>query len=170
MRNILETGTSLKFKHISENKMKIISELLKNQELLRRVSFLDGDYDSNKIVTPQDVLRDNIVLTKFSEEVLTERRVTIFFSSLRGNFRRKSVVSEDTYAMDIIIPNKHWYCYEEMVERAFVIAEEVSKSIDQKRIAGIGEVFISEWKTYKLNDRHAGLTLFINVSNATIKR
>ena len=55
------------------------------------------------------------------------------------------------------------------MERPIEIANEIAKSIDQQRIAGIGEVWISGFSTLKLNDGYAVANLKITVANASIK-
>ena len=57
-----------------------------------------------------------------------------------------------------------------MVERPLAIADEIAKSIDQQRVAGIGEVWISSVNTGKVNDDYAVLNLKISVANGTYKR
>lgn len=144
--------------------------MLTNQNLLRYVSYL-GDYNPVDSRLPdiesQDVKSNNLVLTKFNELILDETQVTLFFNPLNSMFTGQAT-SNDVYTLDIIIPYKYWLINNTSELRAYSIAYEVGQSIDQKNIAGIGNVEIMNWESYKVNDRFSGVTLFIKVTNSSL--
>ena len=167
---MLESGTSIKFKHISTNRMKIISELLKNQRLLKYLTYLNDNPLSGADVNAGSVLRDNVVLTKFNETILTETKILMFLTTDSIRFSRGRVLDDTIYNLDIVLPNHKWTIYSNMIERPMAIADEIAKSIDQQRVAGIGEVWISAVNTGKVNSTYSFLNLKISVANATYKR
>ena len=166
---MLESGTSIKFKHISTNRMKIIQELLKNQRLLKYLTYLNDNPLSGADVNAGIVLKDNIVLTKFNPNILTETKILMFLTTDIIRFGRGRVTDDTIYNLDIVLPNDKWTIYSNMVERPLAIADEIAKSIDQQRVAGIGEVWISSVNTGKVNDDYAVLNLKISVANGTTK-
>lgn len=166
---MLESGTSIKFKHMSTNRMKIISELLKNQRLLKYLTYLNDNPLSGADVNAGAVLRDNVVLTKFNETILTETKILMFLTTDSIRFSRGRVLDDTIYNLDIVLPNDKWTIYSNMIERPMAIADEIAKSIDQQRVAGIGEVWISAVNTGKANSTYSFLNLKISVANGTIK-
>lgn len=166
---MLESGTSMKFKHLSTNRMKIVNVLLKNQRLLKYLTYLNDNPLSGENVSAGVVLKNNINLTKFDEEILSDTKISVFFTTGNIRFIKGQTTSDTVYTMDIVLPNKYWTIYSNMMERPVEIVNEISKSIDQQRVAGIGEVWISSVNTGKVNDDYAVLNLKISVANGTIK-
>lgn len=162
-------GDSIKFKHISTNRMKILNELLGNQRLLKYIFYLDEQPLSNEDVNPSVVRDKNFVFTKFDESIITETEIKIFFTTENIIFPRGNTTAPTFYMMDIILHNKYWTMYRSMIERPYAIADEIAKSIDQKSIAGVGRVWIGEAPSYKVNQSHAGVSLRIEVENATVR-
>lgn len=164
--------TSLKFKHMSKNTLKLIFAMLLNQNLVRYIHYL-GDYnplDSNlPNVNYVEVKDSSFVMTKFNPEILKETKTMIFFNPQRGRFTGQ-VTAGDMYQMDIIIPYTYWVIKNTSELRAYSIAHEVAQVIDQKNVAGIGNVEITGWESYKVDDTFSGLTLYMEVTNATYKR
>ena len=101
MEDILEYGKSIKFKHLSTNRMKIITELLKNQRLLKYLTYLNDNPLSGADVSPSSVLKNNIVLSKFDENVLSETQIKVFFTTQDIRFMKGRVVEDTVYTMDI---------------------------------------------------------------------
>ena len=95
------------------------------------------------------VLRDNVVLTKFNETILTETKILMFLTTDSIRFSRGRVLDDTIYNLDIVLPNDKWTIYSNMIERPMAIADEIAKSIDQQRVAGIGEVWISAVNTVR---------------------
>ena len=166
---MLESGTSIKFKHMSTNRMKIIQELLKNQRLLKYLTYLNDNPLSGEDVSAGDVLKNNIVLTKFDKDVLSETQIKLFFTTQNINFVKGRTLEDTIYTMEIVLLDKYWTIYSNMVERPVEIAYEISRSIDQQRIAGIGEVWVSNLSTGKVNDDYSVASLKIAVADGTIK-
>jgi len=162
---------SLKFKHMSKNTIKLLFTLLSNQSLLRYVHYL-GDYnplDSNlSDVDASEVKSNNFVLTKFNEKILNETKISIFFNPHRGHFN-KSTTAKHIYELVVVIPYKYWVIEDISELRAFSIADEIAKTIDQENIVGIGDVSIVDYDTFKLNNEFSGLAMYIETINATIK-
>lgn len=162
---------SLKFKHISMNVTKLILAVITNQNFLRYVSYLDHEdplSSQRDDISPLDVKDDNFILTKFNDKILRESKIVIFFNPYEGSFtHRASNVS--TYTMDIIVPYDYWIIEDTGELRAYSIAHEIAKVIDQKNVAGIGLVDIASWESYKVNNSFSGLTLAIRVTDGTVK-
>ena len=165
---------SLKFKHINENGMKLLTPLLGNQIFLRYVKYLnDSPLDtpiSSKLyenLLDKRAVDGNIVLNGFDESVLKEAKVKIFFHPYESrSFTR--VLHSDIYIMDIVVPNKFWVLEGKGTWRAYAIAHEVSKEIDNKDIAGLGKCEITGYKQSRIGSSYTGLRLMIKVDNASI--
>lgn len=154
---------------MSENTTKLKVALLKNQDLLRYIHYL-GDFNplDASLENVDDVIVDkyNFVLTPYNPEILSQSKIMIFLNPFTGMYD-KSVTADDVYALDIIVPYKFWVINETSELRAYSIAHQIAKTIDQKKVAGIGNVVIRRYKAYKVDDTFAGLTLFIEVTNAS---
>ena len=163
---------SSKFKFISENTIKIVNEMLSNQNLVKYIHYLDREHPLNSDrpdVSAREVRDKNFVFTHFNEDILVETQILVFVNPNRGRFPSNRVVAGDIYRMDIIIPNRYWMIGDTLELRAFSIAHEIALEIDNKNIAGVGSVIITDWDSYKVNDKYSGLTLLIEVSNVAVK-
>lgn len=164
-------NTSLKFKHMSKNTTKIMFAMLTNQDLLRYIHYM-GDYDPLDTnlgnVSLATVRRDNFVLTPFNPEILLNTKTMLFLNPYSGRFNKRAT-ADDVYTLDIVVPYDYWIVGETSELRAYSIAHQISKSIDQKNIVGVGNAVVSSYKAYKVDDTFAGITLFIEVSNASYK-
>lgn len=162
--------TSLKFKHISMNTTKLVFNLLFNQNLLRYIHYL-GDYNPLDERIPNveaSVVKDNnFILTKFNDKIITDTKIFIFVNPFRGRFTG-SATADDFYEISIIVPREYWLIKNTSQLRAFEIAYEIGQSVDQKNIAGIGNVEIVNWDTFKASDSHDGLVLLLQVTNGTV--
>lgn len=170
-------AVSTKFQHIGINGMKIIFELIRNQNFLRYIKYLDvsNPLDKNLPDIPcSGIINDGkndgcIYPLPFSDKILIETSVILFFNPHLPN-RLQNIVSEDVYTLDIIVPNQYWYIYSIGAWRPYLIIYEVAQSIDRKRIAGLGDVEIIKVSTpYKAADGYSGVTIFIKVNSSTIK-
>lgn len=168
---------SLKFNFIGKNTMKIAKELSKNQNFLRYLKYLDDtplDIEKPNI-SPTKIIynpknKDGVIyLTKYNTRVLNDMQITLFINPLENRGSYNSAVGKNGYAIDIIIPHTYWVLHGRGELRPFLIAHEISKSIDQQRITGIGETIIYNWKSYPIDDIYAGLTLFIEVGTTLAK-
>jgi len=144
--------------------------LLSSQNIARYIIYLDNDpLDLSKPDVTEDLMSNgNIILTLFDETILTESSVRVFLNPFSGSFKSQPI-SNITFIMDIIIPNEYWILSGLGQLRSFRIADEFSQLIDQKNVAGLGEVSIENFKSYKVNATYSGLTLFIEVNSSTLK-
>lgn len=167
---ILEIGTSLKFKHISENTNKLVSALLDNQDFLKWITHLEDDPLSMPDVSPQHILGNRLVLTEMEEKILTERIIKVFLTPFRGVPHKGKILADDIYELNITMPNEYSYIYPYRLDRRGEIARQVAISLDQQRVTGIGEVEVgSNYNMYKINETYVGMTLFITVTNGSTK-
>lgn len=168
---ILESGTSLKFKHISDNTNKIVDALLDNQDFLRWIKYLkDKPLTSDKHVSSKDVLKKHLVLTVFDPEILKEAEIRVFLFPLRGVPHKDGILADDVYEMNITMPNESSFIYSTRQNRFGEIARQVNISLDQQRVAGIGEVVVkSDYHVYKINEKFVGMRLYIIVTNGVVK-
>lgn len=170
MDKILENSTSLKFKHISENTSKLTNALLKNQNFLKWITYLEPDPLKCQDVNPLDVLGENFILTKFDERALSSSGIKVFLTPLQGIQKKNTITSIDVYEINIILPNKYWYIYETMELRPFEIAREIAVTLDKQRIAGLGKVvMLSNYNTFRVGKGFAGLVLYVHVENASFE-
>lgn len=164
-------NTSLKFKHMSKNTTKIMIAMLTNQDLLRYVYYM-GDYDplDTKLdnVGLVTVKNENFILAPFNPEVLSSTKTMLFLNPFSGRFG-KGVAADDVYTLDIIAPYDFWIIGETSELRVYSIAHQVARSVDQKNIAGVGNIVIVNYKAYKVDDTFSGITLFLEVANATYR-
>lgn len=172
---ILESGISLKFKHISDNTNKLVSALLDNQGFLKWITYLEDDPisepDIENVYALGNILGNRLILTEFNEEILNKRKVVVFLTPFKGVPHRGRVLADDVYEMNITMPNEYSFIYSTREDRRGEIAKQVAMSLDQQRVAGIGEVEVSSnYNMYKINETYVGMVLFITVTNATIKK
>jgi hypothetical protein len=178
---IADERTSLKFKHIGINTVKIVMALVKNQNILRYIKYLDNDplNTSKPNVSSSGIIDNstgngNIFLTKFDESILTEDKIFIFFNPYKpkGSFGydSRNTLGKDLYSLDILIQPRYWVLQGRGELRAFLIAYEICQSIDQQSIAGIGDVEVIDWTCGSLSSgKYSVLNLIIQVDNAVIK-
>lgn len=170
---MLEQGTSNKLLKVSQNKMKILQMIAENKTIIKYSNQL-GNIDIDNIIIGKkemkDFYRNNLLKTPFSHDVQINDKVFIMVNPSRGVTTYQSSVSMDIYTITIACPVRYWYIDEKMIERPFVIAGEISKSLDQQRPFGIGQLNLSEWRTYRLNDDFMCLDLDFMVSDMAIKR
>lgn len=169
---------SVKFKHIGSNGMKIIFELLNNQNFLRYIKYLEVDdpLDKNLPDIPSNgIINDGankgcIFPMPFNDSFLTDTSAILFFNPYEFDNLRHTV-STDVYSMDIIIPNRYWYIYTLGAWRPYLIIYEIVQSLDRKKVAGLGDVqIVGVSKPYKVANEYSGVTVFIQVSNATVTK
>ena len=158
----------MKFKHIENNLVKLLSLLLSSQNIAKYIYYLVDDPLSEPDVTVDLMANGNVILTLFDEKVLIESQVKLFLNPFQGSLKSMPL-SDITFTMDIIVPNIYWILSGMGQLRPYRISDEFAQLVDGKKVAGIGEVNITNFKSYKLNDTYSGLTLFIEVNSSTTK-
>lgn len=171
---------SLRFRDISDNTFKIAMRLTQNQKLKRYLKYLDNDPLSPDKPDIEDSLIDdggenddgNIFLTPLGETITMENRAMLFINPFRGTFfkNEKNILDTNTYVIDIVMANKFWMIRGTGVYRAFAIANEIARELDQQHIAGIGEAVMTSWKTSTAATKGISvLTIWLDIKNTAIR-
>jgi hypothetical protein len=143
--------------------------LINNQNFKRYIVYLDKyPLDPSLPDVNDNLINKNIILSPFSDEILNDMQVKIFFNPYEGNLQNVGI-GYDVYVLDIIVPIKYWLISGKGEIRVFRIAKEIANVLDNQYIAGNNRVNITRYRLFKVNNSYAGLTLWINVSNATVK-
>lgn len=161
-------NVSLKFQHIENNLVKLFTLLYENKNISKYVYYLVDNPLSMPDVTVDLLENGNYLLTVFDDKILQEEKVRIFLNPYSGDLRNIPI-GEITYVMDIIVPNTKWILHGLGQIRAFRIADEFSKMVDGQYVAGLGQVNITNFRMYKVNDSYSGVSLFIKVNTSTLK-
>ena len=159
---------SFKFKHIENNLLKLLALILNNQNILKYIYYLDDDPLNQPNVSVNLLETNNIILTLFDENILSEQKIKVFLNPLQGNFDNMPL-SDLVYILDIVVPNSKWILHGLGQLRAYRISDEFSQMVDGQMVAGIGETEIIKFKTFKVNDNYSGLSLLISVKSSTMK-
>lgn len=159
---------SYKFKHIEDNLVKLLEILLQNENLKKYIVHLVNEPLNQPNVTQDLIESGHIVLNLFDEGILSDERVTVFINPYEGNLKSQPL-SNLTFTVDIIVPYSKWLLNTLGQVRAFRIADEISKDIDQQKVMGIGDTEVGRFKIYKVNKNYSGLTLWISVNSSTMK-
>lgn len=158
---------SYKFRNLEKNLIKLILPIANNENIKRYLCYLDEDpLDKNKPDITKNIINEYIYLMPFNEKTLNDSKVMIFYYPEYGDLRRKPTGTH-RFLMDIICPYSAWIFQGKM--RPIEIANEVSKLIDGKNIAGVGEVNITNYKSGKLDETYGFFTLFIEIESVTTK-
>ena len=148
--------------------MKLLSLLLESKNISKYIYHLVDDPLSESDVTEDLMGNGNIILTLFDETVLTNSQVKVFLNPFNGSL--KSMPTSDiVFTLDIIVPNLYWKLNGMGQIRPYRIADEFAQLVDGQKVAGMGEVNITNFKAYKVNTTYSGLTLFIEVNSSTTK-
>ena len=148
--------------------MKLLSLLLESKNISKYIYHLVDDPLSESDVTEDLMGNGNIILTLFDETVLTNSQVKVFLNPFNGSL--KSMPTSDiVFTLDIIVPNLYWKLNGMGQIRPYRIADEFAQLVDGQKVAGMGEVNITNFKAYKVNATYSGLTLFIEVNSSTLK-
>ena len=123
---------------------------------------------SESDVTEDLMGNGNIILTLFDETVLTNSQVKVFLNPFNGSLKSMPL-SDIVFTLDIIVPNLYWKLNGMGQIRPYRIADEFAQLVDGQKVAGMGEVNITNFKAYKVNTTYSGLTLFIEVNSSTTK-
>ncbi len=160
---------SFKFKHIENNLLKLLSLILGSQNILKYIYYIN----SNNPLSESDVeisLLDNgnIILTPFDPATLSEESVRVFLNPLEGSFNSLSL-SNLTFLIDIILPVNKWLIGGMGQIRCFRLADEISQLLDQQKTMGMTESEITKFRIYKVDDKYAGMSLWIKVNSSAMK-
>ncbi len=167
-------NTSLKLKHISENTSKLVTAILLNQDLLKYIYYLDNAVHpldkSNADVSWLKVRDSNFIFAHFNEEILTDKKILVFFNPMTSDFRNPTL-SKDIYSLSVAIPHRYWVIGNNsgFELRGWSIMREIAKTIDQKNIAGIGDVLMTNVQAGKLNNSFSIISCSIETTNASVK-
>ncbi len=159
---------SLKFKFIEESLQSMLELISSNQNIKRYLKHLTNNPLASSLPDIEGNLMDeNIYLTPFDETILEEIKVMMFLYPHDGRFITPK--SKHIYCCDIICPIGYWVLLGTGKFRPTRIADEICMMIDQKNVAGIGDVEINNYKIGKVSKAYGFLTLFIEVTTASIK-
>lgn len=161
-------SVSLKFQHIEKNLVKLFTLLYENKNISKYVYHLVDNPLSMPDVEVDLLENGNYLLTVFDDKILQEEKVRIFLNPYNGDLR-SIPVGEITYVMDIVIPNSKWILHGLGEIRAFRIADEFSCMVDGQYVAGLGQVNITNFRLFKVNDSYSGISLFIKINTSTLK-
>ena len=142
--------------------------LLGSQNISKYIYHLVDDPLSESDVTEDLMGNGNIILTLFDETVLTNSQVKVFLNPFNGSLKSMPL-SDIVFTLDIIVPNLYWKLNGMGQIRPYRIADEFAQLVDGQKVAGMGEVNITNFKAYKVNATYSGLTLFIEVNSSTLK-
>ena len=142
--------------------------MLGSQNILKYIYHLVDDPLSESDVTEDLMSNGNIILTLFDETVLTNSQVKLFLNPFNGSLKSMPL-SDIVFTLDIVVPNLYWKLNGMGQLRPYRIADEFAQLVDGQKVAGLGEVNITNFKAYKINATYSGLTLFIEVNSSTLK-
>lgn len=161
---------STRYQNVSKNLNEIVNELLKNQNLLKWLTYLVDDPLSLPDVPPGKVLGNQIVLTRVNPEILPEAVTKLFIVPKGGVDHRKGMLADTIFEVQIISPFREGYIYPYRIDRYTEIASEIALSLDEKHITGVGDVKVSSnFSSYKIDETYAGMMLHITVTNQRVK-
>lgn len=162
---------SKKYQRVSQNLNEIVNELLKNQKLLKWLTYLVDQPLSLPDVPAGKVLGNQIVLTRMNETILPKAATKMFIVARGGKDHRKGVLTDTVFQVDILSPHNEAYIYSTRKDRYIEVASEVAKSLDGRNITGVGDVVVSsDFTTYKVNETYSGLRFHITVTNQRVGR
>lgn len=165
----LETLVSLKFKFIEENLSKMLGLLINNQNFKRYIVYLDKyPLDPSLPDINDNLIGKNIYLTPISEDILDTASVKVFINSYEGNLRNNPI-GYDIYVIDIVVPVRYWLISGKGEIRPFRIAREIANTLDNQYIAGTEKINITKYHIFKINESYSGLTVWLEVTNATVR-
>lgn len=162
--------TSKRYQDVSRNLNEIVDELLKNENLLKWLTYLVDDPLSLPKVPPNKVLGNQIVLTRVNTDILPKAETKLFIVPKGGIDHRQGVLTDTVFEVNIISPHKTGYIYSTRVDRYTEVASEIAKSLDCKHITGVGDVTVSSnFTSYKIDETYAGMLLHITATNQRIR-
>lgn len=171
---------SLKFKHVSNNTLKLFDIISQSQEIKRLLKYKTDDpyaletYDRDGIWVSQPDIDDSlfeshIILTPYSPTILNSGIATFMLINPMNGKLSEDPISNEIYTIDIICNISYWILNGLSQFRCFEIAGYIADLIDQKDVMGLGMVKINEYAIGKVNDEFAVLSIPIRVQNGTIE-
>lgn len=167
----MNTYTSTRYENISNNLNDIVDVLVGNDELLMwTINLVDDPLsDKNPPIKKRDVLGNAIVLTRVNETILNKTMGKIFIVPRGGSEPkgRQGILADTVFEVNIALPNHLSYNYARRTDRFSEIASQIAKSLDGKKITGIGDVKVStSFNTYKVNETYNAMMLYITTTNS----
>lgn len=163
-----------KYKFISENSQKLLDPLLKNKNLLKLLKYTSNDPLSEGDVDIETVIDDGtnnpesiIYLDIFNPKIAIAEKISVYFSpykSAKKYSHENIALGKFLFTLDVAIPHEYFVLRGQGKFRAWEIAYEIAKSIDQQEVAGIGKVLI-ESDNLSRSDGYRILELTLSVEN-----
>jgi len=159
----------LKFKNIGINLVKLYSLIISNENISKYVYYLNHNPLASPDV-PIDLKKEGYyILSLFDGGIPEEEKIRLFLNPSICNFE-KYPLSEISYILELVIPNK-WWVLEGLGElRGYAIMDEIAQMIDQQSVAGVGEVEITHCRTSRITgSEYSVLTAIIKVRSVALK-
>ena len=149
--------------------MKLLELISGSQNLKRYIKYVDDPLNPIKSDIEGSLMNENIILSPFNQKILTESTVLVFISPDNGNLRVRPL-GTNTYVIDIFCPLdlEYWLIKNEGLLRVFRIGDEISKLIDGKRVAGVGDVNIISYKSGNLDGTYGYLRLNLEIDSVSL--
>lgn len=164
---------NVKCKYISRDTNKLVSEMIRNETLLKYIYNLGDRHPLDEDlppVSPRLIRKNNFVFTMFNETVLKEKQVSLFFNPMLNSFM-SDTLSTVKYNLDIVLPYRNWVIETDdgFELRAWEIAHQIIVSLDNRRITGIGDVEVLGTSAAYLSNKYAVLNMTIAVTHSAVK-
>jgi hypothetical protein len=161
---------SFKFKHIENNLLKLLGLILGSQNILKYIYYINSNNPLSESDVEISLLESgNIILTPFDPTTLSEESIRVFLNPLEGSFNSLLPISDLTFLIDIILPVNKWLIEGMGQIRCFRLADEISQLLDQQKAMGMTESEITKFRIYKVDDKYAGMSLWIKVNSSAMK-
>jgi hypothetical protein len=120
---------SNKFRFIENNLVKLFSLIYANPIISKYIYYLNDDPQSMPDV-PIDLMENgNYFLNLFDGNITEEYKIRLFLNPVLGNFS-KQPLSDITYLLEIVVPNKYMVLNGRGELRCILILDEISQMID----------------------------------------
>lgn len=162
---------SFKLENVENHLLGLLIPINDSQEIKRYIKYLSNEpleLNSQQPNIDYSLIGEHIILTPFSNEIITETKVMLFINPIDIDLDNPNT-SIEMFQIDIIVPITHWILSGTGKIRPIRIASEISKLIDKQKIAGIGEVKLTKAKTWKINDKYSAFTIWIRVKGSNMK-
>lgn len=172
---------SMKFRHITSIKNKLVDIIDNDQSIKRYCLYLTNSPLSNKAMNKdnamieqpdieESLINKNIIPYMFYEEILDKYKVFIFCHKVKGDL--SGVVGTNILAISIVVPVEFNFLKELGEERTTCIADLITDLIDGIKIDnGIREVEVYGYREWKLSrdSTFVGLTLNVQISTSDLR-
>lgn len=143
----------------------MLMAMLQNEELRQWLYYLTDDPAKEPKVSMKKVLDRNIELGRYSDEIQQDSKVILFIDNIEGTFNHNAP-STETWAINIAMPNEHWFVKQYSLIRPYYIASLIAETIDSQRLAGVGMITFESYAVSRINQRWTALTIFTKVVNS----